>query len=70
MKGQEWRCGRCGKLLGVVDDGRLHLRFARGHEYLVGFPATSVCRGCRTLNEAKGPSDVASPPPATSSSPR
>ncbi len=48
---KEWRCARCGKLLGLLRDGRLHLRFARGHEYLVGFPATSVCRGCRTLNE-------------------
>jgi phage FluMu protein Com len=48
---KEWRCTRCGKLLGLLRDGRLHLRFARGHEYLVGFPATSVCRGCRTLNE-------------------
>ncbi len=48
---KEWRCSRCGKLLGLLRDGRLHLSFARGHEYLVGFPATSVCRGCRTLNE-------------------
>ena len=55
---EEWRCSHCGKLLGIVRDDRLHLRFARGHEYLVGFPATGVCRGCRTLNEASGPSDT------------
>ena len=54
---EKWRCSHCGKLLGIVRDGRLHLRFARGHEYMVGFPATGVCRGCRTLNEASGPSD-------------
>ncbi len=56
---KEWRCTNCGKLLGLLRDDRLHLRFARGHEYLVGFPATSVCRGCRTLNElseSKSPS--------------
>lgn len=53
---QEWRCSRCGKKLGNLRNGRLHLRFARGHEYLVGFPATSVCRGCRTLNEIDLPS--------------
>jgi len=47
----EWRCTRCGKLLGVLEGGRLHIRFARGHQYIVGFPATSVCRSCRTLNE-------------------
>ena len=48
---QEWRCIRCGKLLGVVEDGRLHIRFARGHEYIVGFPASCVCRSCKALNE-------------------
>ena len=60
---REWRCTRCGKLLGVLEGARLHIRFARGHEYIVGFPATSVCRSCRTLNElevnqeARGRSD-------------
>ena len=58
MSDDEWRCSRCDKLLGIVRDGRLHLRFARGHEYLVGFPATSVCRGCRTLNEASNAPSV------------
>jgi len=52
---REWRCTRCGKLLGLVEGERLHIRFARGHEYLVGFPATSVCRNCRTLNEVPAP---------------
>lgn len=46
-----WRCTRCRKLLGMMEGDRLHIRFARGHEYMVGFPATSVCRSCRTLNE-------------------
>ncbi|HET6377635.1 MAG TPA: hypothetical protein VFG05_04930 [Methylocella sp.] len=48
---QEWRCRHYGKLLGIVRGRRVHLHFARGHEYLVGFPATATCRGCRTLNE-------------------
>jgi hypothetical protein len=51
----EWRCTRCGKLLGVLQENRLHIRFSRGHEYLVGFPITGVCRGCRTLNELREP---------------
>jgi hypothetical protein len=65
---QEWRCSHCGKLLGIVCERRLHLRFARGHEYLVGLPATCVCRTCRTLNELADPSvtTVTSPPQATS----
>ena len=48
---REWRCTRCGKLLGLREGDRLHIRFARGHEYLVGFPVTGICRSCRTLNE-------------------
>ena len=47
-----WRCTRCDKLLGIRRDGRLHIRFARGHEYLVGFPIVATCRGCGTLNQA------------------
>ena len=49
--GRQWRCSRCGKLLAVVRGDRLHISFARGHEYFVGFPATTACRHCKTLNE-------------------
>lgn len=65
---KEWRCSNpnCRKKLGSIRDGRLHLKFARGHEYLVGFPATSVCRGCRTLNELRYPSQEQTAPPALS----
>ena len=51
----DWRCTGCGKLLGVRRDGRMHLRFARGHEYFVGFPVVATCRGCGTLNRAAAP---------------
>ena len=51
----EWRCTRCEKLLGVCRDGRMHLRFARGHEDLVGVPVQATCRGCGTLNQATDP---------------
>ena len=51
----DWRCTRCAKLLGVCRDGRMHLRFARGHDYLVSLPATATCRGCGTLNQASAP---------------
>ena len=47
----EWRCRGCNKLLGIHEGNRLHIRFARNHEYIVGFPATSTCRSCGTLNE-------------------
>jgi phage FluMu protein Com len=52
---QDWRCSCCGKLLGICSDGSMHLRFARGPEYFVGFPVTAKCPGCGTLNLAKTP---------------
>lgn len=52
---REWRCTSCAKLLGVCRDGQMHLRFARGHEYLVGFPVVATCRGCGSLNTVTGP---------------
>ncbi len=55
---RDWRCSKCRKLLAVLRGDRLHIRFARGHEYLVGFPATSVCRSCRTLNELRDSSST------------
>ncbi len=51
----DWRCTRCDKLLGVSRDGRMHLRFAHGHEYFVSFPVMAICRGCGTLNQASAP---------------
>ncbi len=51
----DWRCTQSDKLLGVCRDGCMHLRFGRGHEYLVGFPVQATCRGCGTLNQASGP---------------
>ena len=56
---KEWRCVRCGKLLGIVEKARLHIRLARGHEYMVGFPVTGICRGCQTLNEKRQAEDNA-----------
>jgi phage FluMu protein Com len=57
----EWRCSRCGKLLGVLKGRRLHIRLSRSHEYLVGFPVTGVCRSCQTLNEIRQPQPTAEP---------
>jgi hypothetical protein len=52
----KWRCRGCGRLLGVVANGRLEIRFARGHQYHTALPATCVCRNpdCNTLNELPG----------------
>lgn len=62
----EWRCDECGKLLGCRKGRRLHIRFSRGHEYLVGYPVTGICRGCQTMNEVAEPEEAA-PSPATAS---
>lgn len=50
----KWRCHACGLLLGIVRGDRLHIRIARGHEYMVGFPVTATCRSCGALNELVG----------------
>jgi hypothetical protein len=56
---REWRCFKCKKLLGVITGPRLHVQSVRGDHYLVGYPVTTVCRGCRALNELpKAPSAV------------
>jgi phage FluMu protein Com len=49
--GTAWRCKHCNALLAIADGDRLHIRFARGHQYIVGLPASVICRWCRTLNE-------------------
>src|SRR5258708_3012334 len=48
---QEWRCDDCELLLGIVRSRRLHIRAARGFEYLVSLPVTTTCRACCALNE-------------------
>jgi gamma-glutamyl-gamma-aminobutyrate hydrolase PuuD len=60
MKTNDWHCSNtnCGKKLGISLNGRMHLKFARGHEYLVGFPVTCICRGCQTLNELREPDRI------------
>ena len=55
MANSDWRCTRCDKLLGRVLDDRLHLRFARQHEYHAALPASCTCRGCGALNELTQP---------------
>ncbi len=54
----EWRCSTCGKLLGIITRGRVHIKFTRSHEYIVGFPATCSCRACGTLNEHRANPDT------------
>lgn len=51
----EWRCGRCGKLLGLISGARLHIASARGHDYMVSLPVSGTCRGCGTRSELSDP---------------
>ena len=37
-----WYCKRCFKLLGKRSEGRIHVQFARGHQYVVSTPVTAV----------------------------
>ena len=51
----KWSCRECGHLLGIADGDRLHIKFARGHQYWVALPVTCVCKNprCNTLNELR-----------------
>lgn len=46
----DWRCESCGKLLGRRKRGLVHIRIARGHEYLVDGDVVGTCRVCTTMN--------------------
>lgn len=50
-----WSCSRR-HVLGVIDGERLHIRFARGHQYRASFPASCICRQCGELNEIESAS--------------
>ena len=64
----KWRCSGCGQLLGIGSGDRLHIKFARGHQYRAALPVSCVCRKCGTLNELRhvpggNPPPCVSPPP-------
>jgi hypothetical protein len=40
---KEWRCRKCGTLLGVERKGRLHLKYKTA-QYVVTGPVKAVCR--------------------------
>ena len=50
---RDWRCKRCFKLLGHRNEAGVHVRFARGHQYMMSTPVTAACRSCGTLNELR-----------------
>ena len=46
---RSWRCRRCGALLGVERDGKLHLKY-KAAQYLVEGSVTAVCHRCNELS--------------------
>jgi RNase P subunit RPR2 len=48
---REWRCVKCGKLLGRWEGDRLRVRLGRRHEYLVSLPVAATCWVCGGQNE-------------------
>jgi RNase P subunit RPR2 len=49
LPANEWRCLKCGKLLGVRRGGKLQVRL-QGHHYLASLPVEATCRGCGIHN--------------------
>lgn len=50
---REWRCRKCGGLLGVERDGRIHLKHKRA-QFVVTGVVLAVCPRCAELNETRG----------------
>ena len=48
----EWRCRRCGGLLGVARGGRIHLKHKRA-QFVVRGEVLAVCPHCAALNETQ-----------------
>ena len=60
MELAEWRCARCGTLLGTRCSLGLRLRY-KEVEYVVAgkdYSVLAVCRKCARLNETRGKAEV------------
>ena len=55
-RSKEWRCMKCGRLLGILRGGRLHIQNNRGLKCIVSLPVIYACpkRSCGMLNELTG----------------
>jgi hypothetical protein len=45
---RDWRCTRCGALLGVLRAGRIHLKY-KAAQYMVEGKVAAVCHRCGEL---------------------
>ena len=65
--GKEWRCIKCGLLLGILHGNRLHIRLPSLNVYYsVSLPTACSCRGCDTLNDLPAPEALTDSPPSQS----
>lgn len=48
----DWRCRKCGALLGVERDGKLHLKYKTA-QFIVEGRVIAVCRRCTEFNEKR-----------------
>ena len=46
----EWRCRKCGGLLGIEQDDRIYLKYKRA-QFVVRGEVMAVCHRCAELNE-------------------
>ena len=49
---EEWRCRKCGTLLGIRRDGRVHVKHKRA-QFVVRGHVMAVCPRCAELNETE-----------------
>lgn len=55
----EWRCRKCGTLLGTTSGQRVHVSH-KGAQYIIGgeqYAVIAVCRACAVVNELENDRD-------------
>ncbi len=50
MPEREWRCSRCNTLLGIEQQGAIHLKYKKAR-FIVRGSVVAQCRKCAQMNE-------------------
>ena len=53
ISGSRWQCEKCGCLLGVIKNQKIHVRCRDSSKYLIAGEVVASCRRCGELNQIK-----------------
>ena len=46
-----WRCKQCNRLLGMVDEHKIHIRYKDSTQYVIEGTVIAICRRCGRVNQ-------------------